>query len=250
LKRWTYVGVFGPELMLCAGHARVTGLNQTFWAVWDRQARSMQGRTLALRASRVSVSPAGIEVADGATTLQIKCEQAGKPVEVVTAARPAYIWTKKTPIYAAGHLMGPAGTREVSGFGILDESSGYHDRRTAWNWSAGVGATRDGRRVIWNLVTGVHDSPSSSERTVWLDEEPFEPGPVTFSPDLDAVIGEGGERLQFHVEAKRQRKDNFGLIRSDYVQPFGNFEGVLPGGIGLDREKGAFGVMERHKAVW
>ena len=34
LKRWRYVGVYGPEVMLCAGVARVAGVPQAFWAVW------------------------------------------------------------------------------------------------------------------------------------------------------------------------------------------------------------------------
>ncbi len=37
------------------------------------------------------------------------------------------------------------------------------------------------------------------------------------------------------------------LLRSSYRQPFGTFPGTLPGGITL-RE--AYGVMERHEAVW
>src|SRR3712207_7172060 len=50
--------------------------------------------------------------------------------------------------------------------------SGYHARHTSWRWSAGIGRAKDGRRVAWNLVDGVHDAPEASERTVWLDGEP------------------------------------------------------------------------------
>jgi len=45
LKRWRYVGVFGPELMLCVGSARVGPGRQSFWAVWDRASRRLRERT-------------------------------------------------------------------------------------------------------------------------------------------------------------------------------------------------------------
>ena len=61
--------------------------------------------------------------------------------------------------------------------------------------------TRDGRAAAWNLVAGVNDPPVNSERTVWLDGEPSEAGPATFSDDLAAVDGlavprRGGPRAQ------------------------------------------------------
>src|SRR5918996_6491293 len=33
LKRWRYVAVYGPELRLCVGDARIAGLPQRWWAV-------------------------------------------------------------------------------------------------------------------------------------------------------------------------------------------------------------------------
>jgi hypothetical protein len=44
--------------------------------------------------------------------------------------------------------------------------------------------------VGWNLVSGVHDAPRASERTVWLDGAAHEVAPVTFSGGLP-----GGLRL-------------------------------------------------------
>src|SRR5436309_624009 len=87
----------------------------------------------------------------------------------------------------------------------------------AWRY-AGVGAAPDGRLLAWNLVSGVNDSPSASERTVWVDGRPTEVEPVTFAPDLSRV----GE-LVFSAEVERARKDNLLLVRSSYRQPFGTF---------------------------
>ena len=41
-------------------------------------------------------------------------------------------------------------------------------------------APTDGRSVGWNLVAGINDPPERSERAIWIDGEPFEPGPVEF----------------------------------------------------------------------
>src|SRR5947208_8353310 len=46
LKAWRYVGVYGPELMLCAGSVRIGPARQSFWAVWDRRTRQLTHRTL------------------------------------------------------------------------------------------------------------------------------------------------------------------------------------------------------------
>src|SRR5664279_5440439 len=45
IKAWRYIGVFGPELMVCVASARVGRVRQSFWAVWDRSAGRLYERT-------------------------------------------------------------------------------------------------------------------------------------------------------------------------------------------------------------
>jgi hypothetical protein len=125
---------------------------------------------------------------------------------------------------------------------VIDDTAAYYPRHTSWRWSAGVGTARDGRPVAWNLVSGVNDPPSNSERTVWVDGEPVEAPPSAFADDLSAV-----DDLTFHPEAERRHSQNLLLVRSSYRQPFGSFSGTLPGGIELGE---AYGVMEEHDARW
>ena len=101
--------------------------------------------------------------------------------------------------------------------------------------------------MAWNLVAGVHDSPTSSERTVWEGAAAREVGPVEFAEDLSAVAFAEGGALEFEAGAVRARDDNLLLLRSRYEQPFGTFRGTLPGGVELAE---GYGVMERHVAVW
>jgi hypothetical protein len=139
-------------------------------------------------------------------------------------------------------VTGTVDGRPVDLPGLLDESWGFHARRTTWWWSAGAGTAADGTPVVWNLVDGVHDAPRASERTVWRDGTPVEVPPVAFTADLSRV----GD-LTFTAEAQRARDDRVGPFRSTYRQPFGRFAGTLPDGTAL-RE--GVGVMEHHDARW
>src|ERR1700754_3128573 len=45
LKRWTYAGAYGPDVMLCAASARIGVIPVAWWAVWDRaNQRLSEGR--------------------------------------------------------------------------------------------------------------------------------------------------------------------------------------------------------------
>mgnify|MGYP000551257652 CR=1 FL=1 len=169
----------------------------------------------------------------------------GTPIEAVSdVGGGASIWTRKQgAVRFVGTVTLDGEEIAVDELGCVDESAGYHARRTDWEWSAGVGSLADGRAVGWNLVRGIHDGETGSERYVWVEgSEPVEVGPVVFAADLSSVGG-----LSFEAEATRARRDDLGVFRSDYVQPFGTFTGTLPGGLEL---AGGRGVMERHSALW
>jgi hypothetical protein len=249
LKRWRYVGLYGPELMLCVGSARVGPSHQVWWAVWDRAARRLDERTrMLVGRGRVDVEkPGRLRVDDGDVAIDLALDE-GPGVETVTPAGRTYIWTRKQGgIPARGSVRVGDQRWEVDGPAFVDESAGYHDRVTRWRWSAGTGTAADGRPVAWNFAEGIHDSPRDSERTVWVDGVPSEPGPVHFADDLTGIaLAEGGE-LRCAIEATRQRVDNLLVFRSRYEQPFGTFSGVLPGGLELAE---GYGVMEHHDVRW
>jgi uncharacterized protein DUF2804 len=247
LKTWSYVGAYGPDLMLCAGTVRVGPARQAFWAVWDAASGRLAERTRFLRTGMVAVDRWGVRVRDGDVALDLVLGD-GAPVEVVSPHGDQYAWTRKRGgVPARGHLVLDGRVLEVDARAVVDESAGYHARQTAWEWSAGVGTTGDGRAVAWNLVTGLHDASVASERTLWVEGVPRETGPVRFAERLDAIEDDAGARLRFEQRAERRREDALLLVRSSYRQPFGRFTGTLPGGIALAE---GFGVMERHQARW
>ena len=147
------------------------------------------------------------------------------------------MWTRKRPARVRGTALG----RPVDLHGLIDESAGRHPRRMSWWWSAGAGELADGRAVTWNLVDGLHDGATDSERAVWIDGVPAHVPPQPFH----GLAGVGD--LRFTALAARVRKENLLLISSDYEQPFGTYAGALPLGGEL---RAGWGVMERHRVRW
>jgi hypothetical protein len=158
-----------------------------------------------------------------------------------------YAWTRKQGgVRFAGTAAVGARHFRIDAPGIVDDSAGYHARHTSWMWSAGVGATSTGTAVAWNLVSGLHDDATSSERTVWVDGTPQQVGPVEFD-GLDGVRFAEGGALAFEREVTRRHRENLLVVSTDYEQPFGSFTGALPHAGDLE---GAGGVMERHSVRW
>lgn len=249
LKRWRYVGVYGPQVMLCAATVRIAGIPQAFWAVLDRETGTLTSRT-AFTPGLVAIADGHLAVRGRGVEIDLALQPAGEPMEVTSRHGGSFIWTRKDPIRAIGRVTAGGRTHVIDHAGLIDASAGYHARETAWHWSAGVGTASDGRALAWNLVTGVHDAATQSERTVWVDGAARECAPVTFPGDLDGVGFTGpddGAGLRFHSEAERARRDDLKLFVSDYRQPFGTFSGTLPGGVELAE---GYGVMEWHDVRW
>jgi len=268
-KRWRYVGAFGDDLLLCAARVNVGPIGQTFWAIWDRGEQKLWERTsLLMPGARGDVWTEGrdgegliMHAPDEGSVVRIEARHpdvgevrgflrfgGGRWVEVVCPTEEGqYVWTRKrVDVRVDCDVRFGSRRLEVEARGIEDESAGYHPHHTVWNWSAGVGRSADGRSVGWNLVSGINDPPERSERAVWFDGEPTEPGPVKFD-GLEGIDFDDGARLNFAGECERRREESRVLVRYSYRQPLGVFSGSLPGGIELAR---GLGVMEHHDAHW
>jgi hypothetical protein len=239
LKSWRYVGVFGPELQICVGDARIGPVPVRWWAIAE------PGGSLREGSRGVSLRTGCAEVADGEVAMTITLDER-EPVETATSYGDTFAWTaKQADVPARGVVKLDGREIAIDARAVVDVSAGYHPRHTAWKWSAGVGRLDDGRSVGWNLVTGIHDSVQDSERTIWVDGVAEEAPPVEFAADLSAIRSPDGE-LSFEEWAARQDRTNALLMRSYYRQPFGTFAGTLPGGLLLSE---GYGVREEHE-VW
>jgi hypothetical protein len=257
------VGVFCEELMACAALVQVGPARQCFWAVYTRADGRLRERTRTLaRRAAVELPPGRMRIRDGGVLLdltlqedsgiQARCAHGDREHDRGEALGSGEVWTRKQAgVRAHGTLELDGGSpRTIEALATIDDTAGYHPRHTEWWWSAGVGAGEDGAALAWNLVAGVNDPPTGSERAVWVDGEPRETAPVRFAADLSEIVAEDphdGSRLSFTAEAVRRRSENLVVLRSDYTAPFGVFAGTLPGGVRL---ASGLGVMEHHRARW
>jgi len=249
LKRWRYVGVFCEELMACAALVQVGPARQSFWALYTRADGRLRERTRVLiRRGIVELPPGRLAVRNGGVLLDLALEE-NEGIQARCPHGRGEVWTRKQAgVRAHGTLaLEDDRPREIEALAVIDDTAGYHARHTEWCWSAGVGTGEDGTALAWNLVEGVNDPPTGSERAVWVDGAPSEPAPVRFAADLSEIVAQDGSRLSFAAEAQRRRKENLLIVSSDYTAPFGTFAGTLPGDIRL---ASGLGVMEHHRAKW
>jgi hypothetical protein len=249
LKRWRYVGVFCEQLMACAALVQVGPARQSFWALLTRADGSLRERTHRTGAGgAVELGPGRLRVREDGVELLLTLEEE-EGVQARCAHGRGEVWTRKQAgVCAHGTLALDGGPPQaIEARAVIDDTAGYHARRTEWRWTAGVGLDPAGVALAWNLVAGVNDPPHGSERAVWVDGVPRETPPVGFAPDLSRVFCEDGSQLRFAPEAERRRHENLVIVSSDYRAPFGTFCGTLPGGIELAH---GLGVVEHHRAKW
>ena len=245
-KSWHYVSFWSRELSFCVAQVNVGPLRQEYWGIWDRAAGQFR-QDSHIFGSRAQLKPNHVGLVDGDVLIDVGFENS-LSFEVYRPAVRAYIWSHKDYSRSAqGTVRYGAVNRQVSGVMFVDVNAGYHERHTQWHWAAGAGMDQHGRLVAFNAITGLFDTPTNSERTIWIDDSAHEVGPNNFAADLSTVSFAEGGTLSFQPEQLIEAHDNYLLIRSDYFHWFGTYRGTLPGGIEL---KEAYGVRERHDAVW
>jgi hypothetical protein len=262
-KRWRYLAIFCEELMACAARVQVGPFGQRFWAVYAHSEARLRERTLMLGGrgaveldpgppgrggGRPATSRGRVLVRDGGVLLDLRLEE-NSGIEARCRHGRGEVWTRKQAGIPVRGIFALDGRRpqEIEALAVIDDTAGYHARRTEWWWTAGVGEGRDGLALAWNLVAGVNDPPTGSERAVWIAGRPREAPSVKFADDLSKVWGADGSELSFRPVAERSRHENLLIIRSDYRAPFGTFSGKLPGGVALAR---GLGVVEHHRVRW
>lgn len=176
-------------------------------------------------------------------------------VSPVTRCRPFY--THKTAVPASGRIM--VGTREMvleekDCIALLDEQKTFYPYVSFWKWATAAGYTDDGRFVAFNLCRNmIEDDADANENCFWLDgkisclkearfafDDPLLPWKVkTADGRADLTFRPAGERAESISIAR--------VIRSDFRQPFGLYNGVLTGERGeLYQVKDFFGLAEHH----
>ncbi|MGB9341177.1 MAG: DUF2804 domain-containing protein [Polyangiales bacterium] len=158
---------------------------------------------------------------------------------------------------ASGQLeLGARSIRLDGGLAASDWTRSQANRVTEWKWASMSGFLRDGTAIGLNLSAEVYDDQNghSVENAVWLNGEVRRLSGVHFEMPSDPktmrwLIGSLGSdevEIEFEPLGAREEHTNFGLVRTDFVQPYGRFEGRVCG----HEVAGCFGVVETHLSVW
>ena len=217
LKRWTWVGAFGPEAMLCAAIAHVGPVASAWWAVWDRETGVLHERSL--RRARADDRDALARARAGRARAGGRGRRAPSRSSRRTARE--YAWTRKRGgVRVRGTATLGGRSLKIDARGLVDESAGYHARHTAWRWSAGAGVAAVGR------AGGVEPRRGPPRRRRRLGAHGVGGRRAARGrPRRRSTGWTGVGGLRFTAEATRARRDRLLVVSSDYEQPFGTFTG-------------------------
>lgn len=144
--------------------------------------------------------------------------------------------------------------------GVFDFTLGYPPRATLWQWASWVGQLDDGRTLSGNLVA---QTMNGLENAVWLSSADgqntqvialpqaiFEDTPTDPAQTWRVRTADQRLSLQFTPEGARSEHLNFGVLASDFTQPFGALCGIWRDADGSEHTLTGTGVVERHRALW
>lgn len=195
------------------------------------------------------------------------------PVVVVEESAPArWLYTHKCYGLEAGGSIRCGRIDSViaagDGHAGLDWNLGYRPYETWWNWAAGGGFATDGTRVGFNLTahrpwigSGRENTSIEADATdcgLWIGGRRVKLDRVEFEYDPRAILRHwrihdeaGLVDLEFNPIGKRHDDVNFGVVVSQFLQPYGTFSGTLRTPEGEVKElTDVFGVTEQHFAKW
>lgn len=289
LKRWVWVGVFGPRAIASFAIADVGYLGQAFACAYDREAARgapceiewlaplalgcrVGGLLTDVRASarapfrRMAIRGEGgsarVEVALGRVEGAFRLERLDTPLAVLTdmgGGLPGAT-VKSAGVRVSGHLAIDGRRIALEGsFAALDWTHAYFPYSTVWSWGTAAGLDAAGRAVGLNFCRGVHEDPAGrhTENALWLDGRPAALAPVRV--EVGRAPGEswrvssadGTVALEFRPLGERRADVNLLLVASRFRQPFGTFHGRVRDRDGRAAElDGTPGVVEDHVARW
>jgi len=156
------------------------------------------------------------------------------------------------------------GKLEIDGISIdlndalasYDFSAGYMRRETSWRW-ANISSSQGNTLLGLNLAAGVNET-GSCENALWVNGRRHLLSPVHFLFDRDHIdrdwrihSDDGRVELRFKPLNKRREKLNLLVLKSNFRQFIGRFEGFV---IDDDGQKHPFnnvmGLTEDHYAKW
>ena len=254
LKRWRYVGVYGPELMLCAASGAIGRASARRGGRCGTATTGELARAHAFAPGLVAIGDGRLRRCAAATsTSTSRCSPPARPIEVDEPARRRRTSGRaRSPVRARRPRDGRrAHPRDRPRRRSIDDSAGYHARAHRVALVGRASARRPtARAVAWNLVdrrarraarrASARSGSTASPREVGARR-------VRRGPRRRAFAATTAASCASPPRPSARARDDLKLFVSDYRQPFGTFSGTLPGGVELAE---GYGVMERHDVRW
>jgi hypothetical protein len=147
--------------------------------------------------------------------------------------------------------------------GAIDYTSGELRHHTKWLWASASGLLGDKRRFGLNLVSGFNEnSLGASENGLWIGRDVIALPKVIFEHDHESPMKPWRVRnadpkarytvdIHFKGVSQHENHSNLIVIRSDYVQPIGYWEGsIVDNQTGHRYEFNAVGLAEDQDVKW
>ena len=225
-KRWRFVGVFSPGLVLGAAVVDARYLGTSFAYVFDlttntlvefkgqsplaahvdfsdhcRQGRAafVKGRDRIVMEYRDDGEPStlvvDVGVPSGRITVEVAYDESDAtmiPHQVIspTPGGSVAFTHKAAGLPASGVVTTPGGSYRLEAsdaFAAVDHTAGYHDRFWEWRWASLGGMSQQGVRVGLNLVEPVHH-PVFTENALWVERQPFPVSGARFQYDKGDIM--------------------------------------------------------------
>jgi hypothetical protein len=142
---------------------------------------------------------------------------------------------------------------------LMDIQKTYYPKNTFWKWATFGGYTPAGDLVGVNLTKNMIEADDEvNENCLWLNGKLALLSGVDYRYNLKNVLQPWQMRtrdnrcdLTFQPEGERSEYLNFGIIKSDFHQPAGKFQGHVIDDNGRRVEiRDLFGVAEHHVSVF
>lgn len=172
------------------------------------------------------------------------------------------LYTHKAPMPASGKVR--IGAEEMvlepaRDLAIMDEHRSFLPYRTSWRWCTFAGRDASGRLVGLNFADHdyIADQEQWNENCLWVGEtiSMLGPGELVFDRADTAKPWrirdrQGRVDVRFFPEAKKSERHNLAIIRMNYFQCAGHFEGFVIGAaddkIPIDGFYGVAEMMDAH----
>lgn len=162
-----------------------------------------------------------------------------EPMSLCTRiGRNGWVYAHKVAAVPALGSIECAGQRfdlgEQRAYAHHDFSAGYMRRETFWNWACFSGLDTSGHAVGLNVSCGVNET-SYSENCYWHEGRLYTLGLCQFDYDWHSPANknwrvtntDGRLELDFAPAGQHAEKLNLGLVKSDFKQIFGKFNGRI-----------------------